>query len=79
MSRKEKLLEKICNNPKDVRFDDLCKILDWSGWSITAQTSSHFTYSKPRVGRVTIVKKSDGKVKPIYVKMVLNLMGASNE
>jgi len=75
MNKKEKLLGRITNNNKGVRFSDLQKILEWDGWEISSQTSSHYTYSKQGVGRVTIVRKADGMAKPYYVKVVLKLMG----
>jgi len=77
MSQKEKLLAKIKNNIKDVKFKDLCKLLDHDGWIVSTKNSSHFTYKKDGVGRVTIVRKGDGKVKPIYVSMVLDFMGGA--
>lgn len=77
MSQRDKLLLKIRNNPKDVRFDDLCKLLEWDGWQqrSTQTSSSHFVYRKEGFGKVTIPKGKDGKVKTIYVKRVLELMG----
>lgn len=79
MSQKEKLLLKIINNPNDVRFDDLCNILNWRGWVVSTTSSSHYTYEKKEnervVERVTIVKRSDGKVLPCYVREVLKRMG----
>ena len=75
MSRKEKLLRKIINNPKDVIFADLQKILEWDGWCIHAHNSTHYTYFRRGSGRVTIVRKGDGRVKEYYVKEVLRMMG----
>ena len=75
MSKKEKLLQKIENNPKDVRFEDLCKLLEWNEWIVTSQTSSHYTYSKKGYGRVTIVKHGKKQVKSVYVKEVLKRIG----
>ena len=80
MSQKEKLLRKTINNPKDVRFDDLCKILDWDEWTISTISSSHYTYEKKERGRVvermTIIKDKSGKVLECYVKEVLKKIGA---
>jgi len=76
MSQKEKLLKKIINNPKDVRFHDLCKILEWDGWVISSTSSSHYTYETTEARRVTIVREGNGKVKSHYVRAVLKFMGA---
>lgn len=81
MSRREKLLSKIKDNPKDVHFDDLGKLLEWDGWNqkSTRTSSSHYVYKKKGVGKVTIVKGSDNKVKPEYVKKALEAMGVQYE
>ncbi len=78
MSNKDKLLKKIRNNPRDVRFSDLCKLLEWEGWRCksTRTSSSHHTYKKKDFGRLTIVKSKHDMVKPEYVKKVLERMGA---
>lgn len=78
MSDKEKLLAKIKNNPKDVRFDELCKLIELDGWQqkSTRTSSSHYVYRKEGYGMVTIVKRND-KVKPCYVRNVLEKMGGT--
>lgn len=75
MPSAEKLFIRIKNNPKDVRFSELCKVLEWDGWILHTQNSSHYTYFKRGKGRVTIVKRDD-KVLPCYVKKVLEMMEA---
>lgn len=77
MSKREKLLARIKNNPRDVSFGDLCKLLEWNGWvqKLTQTSSSHYVYKKEGVGRVTIIKDKNGRVKPEYVKMALEAMG----
>ncbi len=48
MSKLEKLLQKIKNNPKQVRFDELDKILTRSGFTRRQPRSgsSHYYYTK---------------------------------
>ncbi len=79
MSKKEKLIQKIVRNPKDVRFGDLCKILIWYGWKPKRISSSHYIFEKEGCGIVSIVKKSDGRVKPYLVKLVLDIMEVEYE
>ena len=49
MTRKEKILEKVRNNPKNVSFEDLDKLVRWAGFILRPQKSgtSHFVYTKP--------------------------------
>ena len=46
MSKWDKLLEKICTLAKDLRFDELRKILESYGYEMHApkKGSSHFTF-----------------------------------
>jgi transcription-repair coupling factor (superfamily II helicase) len=47
MSKSDKLLSQIINNPRDVRFDDLNKLLIRYGFERrqSRRGSSHYTYS----------------------------------
>ena len=75
MSRMEKLLEKIRNNPKDVSYEDLDKLLRWAGFIRRVQHSgtSHFYYSKPGFPHpLSIPKKYP--LKEVYVKLALKFI-----
>lgn len=75
MSRMEKLLEKIRNNPKDVPYEDLDKLLRWAGFTRRIQRSgtSHFFFSKPGCpSLLTIPKKNP--LKEVYVKLALKFI-----
>jgi hypothetical protein len=52
MSSNDKLLEKICRNPRDVRFDDACKAAELIGFSAQPHRgSSHHVFKRP--GEIT--------------------------
>jgi predicted RNA binding protein YcfA (HicA-like mRNA interferase family) len=44
VSRREKLLAKIRNNPKSVRYDELAKVLEWHGFDLRRSKGSHRMY-----------------------------------
>lgn len=73
MSKYEKLLKSIRNNPSDVKFEDLRKILLHHGF-IERQPrggSSHFTYTR----KDTIITVPKHKpVNKAYVKQTLKLI-----
>ncbi len=75
MSQFEKLLQRIRNNPKTVKFDELESILLKNGYTCRTPGggSSHYTYTKPGRFPITIPKKRP-YVKEIYVKIVLRQM-----
>lgn len=70
MSKWEKLLKKILTLSKDMRFDELRKILESYGYVMSAPRggSSHYTFRKPRKNPITIPKHEP--IKKVYVEMV---------
>lgn len=73
MSRLEKLYQRIKNSPKQVRFDELRKLLLRAGFKERQPRSgsSHYTYTKG--GKVITVPK-DNPVKPEYVKEAIRAL-----
>lgn len=59
MGKAEKLLEKIKNNPKNVRFEELIKVLKSRGYDIINIKGSHYSFSNGEK-TVTIVKPHSG-------------------
>ena len=70
MSKWEKLLIRICNLSKDLRFSELQKVLESFGYeaSVPKGGSSHYTFRKKGCTPITIPKHEP--VKKIYVEMV---------
>lgn len=74
MSKWDKLIEKILNLSKDMRFDELRKVLESYGYVMNAPRSgsSHYTFRKPGVMPITIPKHEP--IKKIYVQMVKEIV-----
>ncbi len=72
MNKTEKLLKKIRQNPKNVRFKDIDKLLLSLGFE-KRQRGSHATYVLKNQGRITIPFRKPF-ILPIYVKEVLKLL-----
>ena len=70
MPKRDKLFEKIKNNPKNVRFRDLQKLLINSGFSCRQPSggSSHHIFYLPDNPIVSMSIPKRNPVKPIYVK-----------
>ena len=70
MSKWDKLLSRICALSKDVRFEELRKILEYYGYQMTSPKSgsSHYTFRKKGCNPITIPKHEP--IKRIYVEMV---------
>jgi len=79
LSRWEKLLSRITELSKDIRFSELKKILESYGYEGTKPKSgsSHWTFRKKGKSPITIPK--DEPIKLVYVKMVKDIIESEEE
>ena len=70
MSTKEKLLKNIKNNPKNVSYDDIKKILNLYGFELVSIKGSHHKFRRNENGR-SIMVPYHKPIKENYVKDVL--------
>ncbi|MEM6283392.1 MAG: type II toxin-antitoxin system HicA family toxin [Chloroflexota bacterium] len=75
MSRDDKLLEKLRNNPKNVRFEDLQKLLESFGFVLKRSSGSHHSFvGTINSEKVLLVVPYRRPLKAIYVKKALKLI-----
>lgn len=68
----EKILAQARNNPKDVRFSDLQRLVEALGYRFDRQNGSHRVYRHPAVPRVLNLQSiKGGKAKEYQVKELL--------
>ncbi len=74
MSKWDKLLVKINTLSKDLRFDELRKVLEHYGYTMNAPKSgsSHYTFRKSGCQPITVPKHSP--MKKVYVEMVRKIV-----
>ena len=74
MSKWDKLIMRICNLSKDLRFDELRKVLESYGYGMNAPRSgsSHYKFRKQVCMPITIPKHET--IKKIYVEMVRQIV-----
>ena len=72
MSKKDKLIEAIKNNPKNVKFEDLKKILEDIGYISINRGGSHYLFT--RKGSLSLTIPYKRPVKIIYVKQVIRII-----
>jgi predicted RNA binding protein YcfA (HicA-like mRNA interferase family) len=74
MSKWEKLLQKILALSKELRFEELRKVLESYGYVMQAPRggSSHYTFRKPGYTKITIPKHNP--IKRVYVEMVKDIV-----
>lgn len=79
MTKRDKLRQRIEQNPKAVTFEDLDQLLRDSGFQIRqpGSGSSHFYYKR---GRISIsVPRRRPHLLPIYVKLALAAIDKADE
>ena len=74
MSKWDKLLHRIKNLSKDIRFAELRKILEEYGYVMNSPRSgsSHYTFRKTGCRSITIPKHEP--IKKVYVEMVKEIV-----
>lgn len=79
MSKWDKLIVRICNLSKDLRFDELKKVLESYGYEMNTPNSgsSHYTLRKQGCQPITIPKHEP--IKKIYVEMVRRIVESEAE
>jgi len=79
MSKFDKLLEHITSLSKDMRFDELRKVLESYGYTMHSPKggSSHYTFRKPGKMPITIPKHEP--IKKVYVQMVKEVIENGEE
>ncbi len=76
MSQFDKLINEILSLSKDLRFDEIRKVLECFGYTMYAPRggSSHYTFRKEGCMPITIPKHEP--IKKVYVKMVKEIVEA---
>lgn len=74
MSKCDDLLEKARNNPRGLRFQELCDLAVCLGWVFARQDgTSHRIYKKPGERRLMDFQEGpNGTAKPYQVRQLLN-------
>ncbi len=75
MDKREKLLDKLRNSPKNVTFADVRKLLLQEGFSLERITGSHHVFKRNEITFAIPVHKN--RVKSVYVKRVVEIIGES--
>ena len=79
MSKEQKLIAQLQSEPPEASFSDVKRVLKIFGFLAERSSGSHHAFRHPD-GRIIIVPlKSGRKVKRVYVKQVLALLGLDNE
>jgi len=79
MSKWEKLLAAIRNNPKSVRFDDACKIAEKLGFNHTGGKGSHRAYGKDNEPLILNFQNRNGCILPYQARQLIDMINKYGE
>jgi hypothetical protein len=74
MSKRDKLIEAIRNNPRDVGFDDACRVARWLGFTASGGAGSHKAYSRPGEPMLLNFQNRNGKIKPYQARQLIAMV-----
>jgi hypothetical protein len=74
VTRREKLLTAIRNNPKAVRFEDACKIAEWLGFRHKGGQGSHRAFGRPDEPDLLNFQNRNGFIPPYQARQLIKMM-----
>lgn len=69
--RRGKLWTSLAQRPNAVRFEELQRLLELSGWTLERSRGSHHVFGKG--GHMVVIPRRTPHVKAVYVKEVVRL------
>lgn len=69
-----RFLEQLRRNPKNVRFNDLCKLAEKFGFRFRGGKGSHRIYARKGVFEILNFQDVKGMAKPYQVRQFLNII-----
>jgi len=77
MAKRDKLLERVRNNPRGTRFSDLQRLLGEFGFDLQRVTGSHHIYRHASSRMCNIQEAPGGMAKAYQVEQVLEAIDAA--
>ena len=79
MASIEKLLQRLRNNPRAVRYDELVRVLRWLGWSEVGSRGSHHRFEPADGTRFLVVVKPHGGRKHVSPRAVADVLAVADQ
>ncbi len=78
MTKKKEIYEKLKSNPKNVRFEELCKAAELFGFRFRGGKGSHRVYVREGIKEILNFQNVKGKAKPYQVRQLLKVIEKYN-
>jgi predicted RNA binding protein YcfA (HicA-like mRNA interferase family) len=75
---KKNLLKKIVQGYKNVRFNEMIKLIEAYSFQLSRVSGSHHIFVKPDIKEIVNIQNVQGKAKPYQVKQFLSLIEQYN-
>ena len=75
---KHKLLEDLKSNPKNIRFEKLCRIAEAFGFQFKGGKGSHRIYLRKDINEMLNFQNVSGKAKPYQVRQLIKIIDKYN-
>ncbi len=79
MSRKDKILRKCKQNPKNIRFFEIERLLSEYGFYLERSSGSHHIFTDDRKAITIPAHNKKQFILEVYVKKILKIIGEENE
>jgi hypothetical protein len=75
VSQRQKLIDAIRNNPRDVRFEDACKVAEWLGFTGKGGSgTSHHAFSRSGERMGLNFQDRGGKIPTYQAKQLIDMI-----
>lgn len=79
MGKREKLIAKFQKRPPEVRFSEVEQLLEFFGYTLERQESSHCVFSKPGAPPINVPQKGGRKVGRRYIDQICKMLDLDGE
>ncbi len=72
--KKRKILQKLLNNPQNVRFEEVVIVVEAFGFKFSRISGSHHIFTHPDIKEIVNLQNVGGQAKSYQVKQFLKLI-----
>jgi hypothetical protein len=74
VANREKLIDSIRNNAKNVRYEDACKVAGWLGFEAKGQKGDHNAYARSGEIELLNFQNRNGMIKPYQARQLQRMI-----